>query len=88
MCSHGRFRKALPSSSATFKRARRRSRCEDQKAGGCAIFQYADLTDERQCAAVVDAAVKKFGKLNGLVNNAGWFPRAVSKKPQPSFGKK
>ena len=47
-----------------------------QKAGGCAIFQYADLTDESQCAALVDAAVKKFGKLNGLVNNAGWFPRA------------
>jgi len=47
-----------------------------QKAGGCAIFQYADLTDESQCAAPVDAAVKKFGKLNGLVNNAGWFPRA------------
>ena len=47
-----------------------------QKAGGCAIFQYADLTNEGQCAALVDAAVKKFGKLNGLVNNAGWFPRA------------
>jgi len=47
-----------------------------QKAGGCAIFQYADLTDESRCAALVDAAVKKFGKLNGLVNNAGWFPRA------------
>src|SRR5205807_10210973 len=47
-----------------------------QKAGGCAIFQYADLTDESQCAALVDAAVRKYGKLDGLVNNAGWFPRA------------
>jgi len=47
-----------------------------QNTGGCAIFQYADLTDESQCPALVDAAVKKFGKLNGLVNNAGWFPRA------------
>ena len=47
-----------------------------QKDGGTAIFQYADLTDESQCAALVDAAVKKFGKLDGLVNNAGWFPRA------------
>jgi NAD(P)-dependent dehydrogenase (short-subunit alcohol dehydrogenase family) len=47
-----------------------------QKEGGAAIFQCADLTDESQCAALVDAAVKKFGKLNGLVNNAGWFPRA------------
>src|SRR5438552_15334126 len=46
-----------------------------QKTGGCAIYQYADLTDESQCAALVDAAAKKFGKLNGLVNNPGWLPR-------------
>lgn len=45
-------------------------------AGGQAIFQLADLTDESQCAALVAATVKRFGKLNGLVNNAGWFPRA------------
>jgi len=45
-------------------------------AGGSAIFQLADLTDASQCAALVDAAINKFGKLNGLVNNAGWFPRA------------
>src|SRR5499433_1316897 len=45
--------------------------------GGNAIFHYADVTDEAQCAALVEAAVKKFGKLTGLVNNAGWFPRAT-----------
>jgi NAD(P)-dependent dehydrogenase (short-subunit alcohol dehydrogenase family) len=44
--------------------------------GGQAIFHYADLTDEAQCSALVEAAIKNFGKLNGLVNNAGWFPRA------------
>jgi NAD(P)-dependent dehydrogenase (short-subunit alcohol dehydrogenase family) len=44
--------------------------------GGQAIFHYADLTDEPQCSSLVEAAIKKFGKLNGLVNNAGWFPRA------------
>jgi NAD(P)-dependent dehydrogenase (short-subunit alcohol dehydrogenase family) len=44
--------------------------------GGQAFFQFADVTDEAHCAALVDVAVKKFGKLNGLVNNAGWFPRA------------
>lgn len=44
--------------------------------GGQAIFQLADLTLEAQCAALIDAAIKKFGKLNGLVNNTGWFPRA------------
>ncbi|HLK06037.1 MAG TPA: SDR family NAD(P)-dependent oxidoreductase, partial [Candidatus Acidoferrum sp.] len=41
-------------------------------AGGNAIFQLADLTQESQCAALVDAAINKFGRLNGLVNNAGW----------------
>jgi len=46
------------------------------KEGGQALFHLTDLTDESQCAALVGAAVSKFGKLNGLVNNAGWFPRA------------
>lgn len=44
--------------------------------GGNAVFQYADLTREDDCAVLVEAAIKHFGKLNGLVNNAGWFPRA------------
>ncbi|MBS1841616.1 MAG: SDR family oxidoreductase [Acidobacteria bacterium] len=44
--------------------------------GNQAIFQPADLTDEAHCSALVEAAIKNFGKLNGLVNNAGWFPRA------------
>lgn len=44
--------------------------------GGQAIFHHADLTDESQSAALIEAAVKSFGKLTGLVNNAGWFPRA------------
>ena len=44
--------------------------------GGQVIFQFVDVTDETQCAALADVAVKKLGKLNGLVNNAGWFPRA------------
>jgi len=46
------------------------------KEGGQALFHLTDLTDESQCAALVGAAASKFGKLNGLVNNAGWFPRA------------
>ena len=47
-----------------------------RKEGGQAVFQHADLTDETQCIALVDAATKTFGRLNGVVNNAGWFPRA------------
>lgn len=43
---------------------------------GQAIFHYSDLTNESHCAALVHAAVKNFGQLNGLVNNVGWFPRA------------
>jgi NAD(P)-dependent dehydrogenase (short-subunit alcohol dehydrogenase family) len=44
--------------------------------GGKAVFHYADLTDEAQGAGLVEAAIRNFGMLNGLVNNAGWFPRA------------
>ena len=44
--------------------------------GGQAIFQPTDVTDEMQCQALVEAAVKNFGALHGLINNAGWFPRA------------
>jgi len=56
--------------------------------GWRAIFQFADVTDETQCAALVDAAVRKYGKLDGLVNNAGWFPRARLERQRRSFGKK
>ena len=48
-----------------------------RKDGGTAIFQQTDVTDESQCAALVEAAIKKFGALHGLINNAGWFPRAT-----------
>jgi len=42
--------------SAIFKKsAAKKPAVKIQKAGGLRNFQYADLTDERQCAAVVDA---------------------------------
>lgn len=34
---------------------------------------HADLHDERQCEATVDAAAKHFGRIDFLVNNAGIF---------------
>jgi NAD(P)-dependent dehydrogenase (short-subunit alcohol dehydrogenase family) len=46
-------------------------------AGGVAHFQATDVTDERQCQAVVEAAVAQYGRLDVLVNNAGIFPRAT-----------
>ncbi|MCS7054647.1 MAG: SDR family oxidoreductase [Thermoflexales bacterium] len=46
-------------------------------AGGEALFQYADVTVEADCAALAQAAAEHFGRLDGLVNNVGWFPRAT-----------
>jgi NAD(P)-dependent dehydrogenase (short-subunit alcohol dehydrogenase family) len=45
--------------------------------GGRALFQATDVTDEAQCAAAMEAAVGAFGRLDGLINNAGWFPRGT-----------
>ena len=41
------------------------------KAGGKAVFVLADVRDEAQVKALVDAAVKTFGRLDVAVNNAG-----------------
>jgi 2-deoxy-D-gluconate 3-dehydrogenase len=45
-------------------------------AGGDAHFQPVDVTDEAQCAALMDAAVAAYGRIDVLVNNVGWYPRA------------
>ncbi len=45
--------------------------------GAQALFVPVDLRDESQCAAMIDQAVHAHGRLDGLVNNAGWFPRAT-----------
>lgn len=36
------------------------------------IYVQADISDEGQCVAMVDTVVERFGKLDFLVNNAGW----------------
>jgi len=46
-------------------------------AGGEALFVRCDVTSERDCAALFEATVATFGRLDALVNNAGWFPRAT-----------
>lgn len=46
-------------------------------AGGSGLFQHADVADSDQCAALIDHTMARFGRLDGLVNNAGWFPRAT-----------
>ena len=40
-------------------------------AGGHAAFVAADVTDEAQAAGLVDAALERFGRLDGAFNNAG-----------------
>src|SRR5437868_14795210 len=50
---------------------------EIRAAGGDAIFQPVDVTSEPDCAALIEAAVSVHGRLDVLVNNVGWFPRAT-----------
>jgi 3-oxoacyl-[acyl-carrier protein] reductase len=40
-------------------------------AGGCAAGVACDITNPEQCEAVAQAAVEKFGRLDGVVNCAG-----------------
>ena len=46
---------------------------EIEAAGGQALYVSLDVTQEASWAAAMDATLKKFGKLDVLVNNAGIF---------------
>ena len=46
-------------------------------AGGNATFQHIDVTNEDQCAALMESALAAHGHLDILVNNAGIYPRAT-----------
>jgi len=46
-------------------------------AGGQAQFIYADVKKESDCDALIETTCKRFGRIDGLVNNVGWFPRAT-----------
>jgi len=46
-------------------------------AKGKAHFCYANVKNEKDCSGLVENATRVFGRLDGLVNNAGWFPRAT-----------
>lgn len=48
-----------------------------ESAGRKALTVAGDLADEAQCKRVVDAAVKQFGRIDLLVNNAAFQGKAV-----------
>jgi NAD(P)-dependent dehydrogenase (short-subunit alcohol dehydrogenase family) len=45
--------------------------------GGIAMFAAADVSRASDCERLVEEAVARFGRLDGLVNNAGIFPRGT-----------
>lgn len=50
---------------------------EIRAAGGKAHFCHADVKNEQECALLIENAIRALGRLDGLVNNAGWFPRGT-----------
>lgn len=45
--------------------------------GGKAMSVETDVTDATQVKALVDAAVKKYGRINAMLNNAGLMPQSL-----------
>jgi len=53
--------------------------------GGAALFQPTDVRDESQCQRAVEVAVRRFGGLDALVNNAGIYPRSTLEQTTEEF---
>lgn len=53
---------------------------ELRAAGGKALAQAADVVDRHQVQALVDSAVREFGRVDVLINNAGLMPQSMLDK--------
>jgi NAD(P)-dependent dehydrogenase (short-subunit alcohol dehydrogenase family) len=58
---------------------------EIRRAGGRAEAYRTDVTREQDCAALVSRAIGTYGRLDGLVNNVGWFPRSALQEMTAEF---
>jgi NAD(P)-dependent dehydrogenase (short-subunit alcohol dehydrogenase family) len=45
--------------------------------GGKARFIRTDVASESDCCGLMDETARVFGRIDGLLNNAGWFPRGT-----------
>jgi short-subunit dehydrogenase len=52
---------------------------EIEEKGGKAIWQPTDVTNEKDCENLIDMALKQFGQIDVLINNAGISMRALFK---------
>jgi len=59
---------------------------EIESAGGQALYVSLDVTQEASWAAAMDTTIKKFGKLDVLLNNAGIFNGKASRTPRSTSG--
>jgi NAD(P)-dependent dehydrogenase (short-subunit alcohol dehydrogenase family) len=48
-----------------------------QDSGLQATFQQTDVRKEDDCAALMQHAITNYGRIDGLMNNVGWFPRGT-----------
>jgi NAD(P)-dependent dehydrogenase (short-subunit alcohol dehydrogenase family) len=56
-----------------------------QSEGGKALFIRADVASESDCANLMDEAARLYGRIDGLLNNAGWYPRASLEETTTEF---
>lgn len=56
--------------------------------GATAEYVSTDVESEQQCAALIDRTVSAFGRLDVLVNNVGWYPRATLEETTTDFWEK